>query len=73
VEARRPAKEADGKLRAKTRISTKSGWERRVEHNRKGAVVGSRMRKGAGEDRGDRAVERRLEEGGEESEFEGFD
>lgn len=73
VEARRPVKEADGKLRAKTRISTKSGWERRVEHNRKGAVVGSRMRKGAGEDRGDRAVGKRLEEGGEESEFEGFD
>lgn len=72
VEARRPAREADGKQRAKTRISTKSGWERRVEHNRKGAVVGSRMRKGVGEDRGDKAAGRRLEEG-EESEFEGFD
>lgn len=74
VEARRPAKEADGKQRAKTRISTKSGWERRVEHNRKGAVAGSRMRKAMGEGRRGRVGGRAPKGEGEgESEFEGFD
>ena len=47
VEARR---EHDGKSRsekgnAKSRISTKSGFERRLENNRKGAIEASRKRK----------------------------
>ncbi|KAF2200147.1 P-loop containing nucleoside triphosphate hydrolase protein [Delitschia confertaspora ATCC 74209] len=42
VEARRTVKDEDGK--GKMRISTKSGYERRMEHNRKGAVMGSRRR-----------------------------
>lgn len=46
VEARRPAgrSEVGGKEKKATRISTKSGYERRVENNRKGAVKGSKRR-----------------------------
>lgn len=36
--------DAQGQDAKKARISTKSGWERRVEHNRRGAVEGSRRR-----------------------------
>ncbi|OAL54102.1 P-loop containing nucleoside triphosphate hydrolase protein [Pyrenochaeta sp. DS3sAY3a] len=65
VEARRSAKGEEGK---KNRISTKAGYARRVENNRRGAVVGSRRRK---------EEESRGEAGGsdgEESEgFEGFE
>lgn len=39
VEARRTAKTEDGKV--KNRISTKSGYERRVENNRRGAKMAS--------------------------------
>ncbi|KAF2182529.1 ATP-dependent RNA helicase-like protein rok1, partial [Zopfia rhizophila CBS 207.26] len=42
VEARRAVKDGEG--RSKMRISTKSGYERRVENNRRGAKVGSRRR-----------------------------
>lgn len=60
VEARR------GEGSAKARISTKSGYERRLENRRKGAVVGSRLRRA---ERGDDAVM-----GGavSDGEFEGF-
>lgn len=36
--------EVDGKVKRRSRISTKSGYERRVEHARKGAAEGSRRR-----------------------------
>ncbi|KAF4617056.1 hypothetical protein G7Y89_g15093 [Cudoniella acicularis] len=48
VEARRggleKGKEGMGKGKARMQISTKSGYERRLEHNRKGAIQGSRRR-----------------------------
>ncbi|KAH6681297.1 P-loop containing nucleoside triphosphate hydrolase protein [Halenospora varia] len=48
VEARRggleKGKEGVGKGKARMQISTKSGYERRLEHNRKGAIQGSRRR-----------------------------
>ena len=43
VEARRPGNGGDGVGR-KARISTKSGFERRLENRRKGAVLGSQRR-----------------------------
>lgn len=43
VEARRSDNGGDGVVR-KARISTKSGFERRLENKRKGAVLGSRRR-----------------------------
>jgi ATP-dependent RNA helicase DDX52/ROK1 len=43
VEARRTAKTDDTK-RSKDRISTKSGYERRVENNRRGAKEASKRR-----------------------------
>ncbi|KAK2767940.1 RNA-dependent ATPase rok1 [Emmonsiellopsis sp. PD_33] len=48
VKVRRPVTkkgDQDEKDRRRTRISTKSGFERRMEHNRKGAVKGSQRRK----------------------------
>ncbi|KAF2454643.1 P-loop containing nucleoside triphosphate hydrolase protein [Lineolata rhizophorae] len=42
VEARRP--DHYGKNASKTRISTKSGFERRIESNRKGAIRGTKNR-----------------------------
>ncbi|KAF1971644.1 P-loop containing nucleoside triphosphate hydrolase protein [Bimuria novae-zelandiae CBS 107.79] len=68
VEARRSVKSEDGKV--KGRISTKSGYERRVENRRKGAKVGSRKRKEEGRD-GEKGGEEGTEAG--ESEFEGFE
>ena len=62
VEARRNVKDAEGKVVGKARISTKSGFERKVENRKRGAVQGSQNRKIA-------------ESGahvGSESEFEGF-
>ncbi|KAK2762254.1 RNA-dependent ATPase rok1 [Arachnomyces sp. PD_36] len=55
VKIRRPALKAgkDGKEERKSRISTKSGFERRMENNRKGAVAGSRNRKTMAEENGD--------------------
>ncbi|KAF2090932.1 putative ATP-dependent RNA helicase rok1, partial [Saccharata proteae CBS 121410] len=47
VEARRPgaaAGDEEGRGKSKTRISTKSGFERKVENKRRGAVEGSRKR-----------------------------
>ncbi len=53
---------------AKTRISTKSGFERRLENNRRGAVASHRARRDqSGADDGAVATE------GSESEFAGFD
>jgi ATP-dependent RNA helicase DDX52/ROK1 len=65
VEARRTVKGADGKESKKNRISTKSGFERRVENNRRGAKEASKRR----------GKEERLvgEEGGESIAFEGFE
>ncbi len=48
VESRRPSAGKDGRessARKKARISTKSGFERRMEDRRKGAILGSRRRK----------------------------
>jgi ATP-dependent RNA helicase DDX52/ROK1 len=47
VQMRRPAAraEGDGKAWRATRITTKSGYERRMENNRRGAVMGSKRRK----------------------------
>ncbi|KAH8649489.1 P-loop containing nucleoside triphosphate hydrolase protein [Tricladium varicosporioides] len=48
VEARRggleKGKEGTGRGKSRMQISTKSGYERRLEHNRKGAIQGSRRR-----------------------------
>lgn len=63
VEARRNVKDGEGK--GKGRISTKSGYERRVENRRRGAMKASARR-------GMEVVEVGEGEGGE-SEFEGFD
>lgn len=48
VEARRSDKGGDG-VGKKARISTKSGFERRLENKRKGAVLGSQRRLAEGE------------------------
>lgn len=67
VEARRAVKDGEGRNRA--RISTKSGYERRVENNLRGAKMAARSGGGLG-----RA--KMVSNGGEgegESEFEGFD
>ncbi|KAF1954628.1 P-loop containing nucleoside triphosphate hydrolase protein [Byssothecium circinans] len=72
VEARRTPKNegGGGKERAKTRISTKSGFVRRMENNRKGARMAS-ARKG---EMDGRVVDAGTGSGsGVESEFEGFD
>ncbi|OAG00781.1 P-loop containing nucleoside triphosphate hydrolase protein, partial [Paraphaeosphaeria sporulosa] len=61
VEARRKAKTEDGKNTA--RISTKSGYERRIENKKRGAVKGSKQRAGQ---------EMRKVDDVSESEFEGF-
>ena len=45
VEARRTDKGGDGRAKNKVRISSKSGYERRLENNKKGAVLASRKRK----------------------------
>lgn len=66
VEARRAGVERqEGRGRWRTTISTKSGYERKVEHNRKAAVEASRRRGGkvGGGDKG----------GESEGEFGGFD
>jgi ATP-dependent RNA helicase DDX52/ROK1 len=68
VEVRRTVKDEDG--RGKMRISTKSGYDRRVENNRRGAVEGSRRRliEGDTHEKG-----RRVEDDSEDDgEFEGF-
>lgn len=64
VEARRTAKTDDSK-RGKDRISTKSGYERRVENNRRGAKEASRRR-----EKEDLLV---IESAGEDDAFEGFE
>jgi ATP-dependent RNA helicase DDX52/ROK1 len=68
VEARRgglgeKTKDGNGKGRWKSQISTKSGYERKLEHNRKGAIQGSRRRL---------EVEKE-EQNGEDSEWGGID
>ncbi|KAF2277027.1 P-loop containing nucleoside triphosphate hydrolase protein [Westerdykella ornata] len=63
VEARRTVKDQDGRNRA--RISTKSGYERRIENRLRGAKANAK--KGPKEER------TRLERADSESEFEGFD
>ncbi|KAF2107554.1 P-loop containing nucleoside triphosphate hydrolase protein [Lophiotrema nucula] len=62
VEARRTVKNDEGKVHA--RISTKSGYERRLENNRSGAKEGSRRREGG---------ERKLITQASEREFDGFE
>ncbi|KAH7080116.1 ATP-dependent RNA helicase-like protein rok1 [Paraphoma chrysanthemicola] len=57
VESRRKGKET-----RESRISTKSGYERRVENNRRGAKMASRKREREG-----------IDSGGDESGFEGFE
>lgn len=68
VEARRgglaeKGQDGDGKGRWNSQISTKSGYERKLEHNRKGAIQGSRRR----------AEAEKEEQNGEESEWGGID
>lgn len=65
VEARRNAKTEEGKNKAK--ISTKSGYERRLENRRRGAKMGSKNREGQP------LREKKPAAEGSESEFEGFD
>ncbi|KAF2868623.1 P-loop containing nucleoside triphosphate hydrolase protein [Massariosphaeria phaeospora] len=64
VEARRRVKDGEG--RGKGRISTKSGYERRLEGRKRGAMIASR---GLAEGN----VERKAIAAVSESEFEGFD
>ncbi|EEP78045.1 conserved hypothetical protein [Uncinocarpus reesii 1704] len=45
VKTRRPMATNDGSAAKKSRISTKSGFERRIENKRKGAIKGSQRRK----------------------------
>jgi ATP-dependent RNA helicase DDX52/ROK1 len=66
VEARRSGKGEDGKG-SKDRISTKSGYERRVENNRKGAKEASKRREKEEMD-GDRGGEVSAGESGDEEE-----
>jgi ATP-dependent RNA helicase DDX52/ROK1 len=71
VEARRSGlsmmdgKEKNGKGQGRMQISTKSGYERKLEHNRKGAIQGSKRRVQAEMDAGD--------ETGNHSGWEGID
>lgn len=73
VEARRGGLERsegkDGKGKNKMQISTKSGYERRLEHNRKGAIQGSKRRVLAEADGGVSVAP----DAGEESEWGGID
>ncbi|KAE8451441.1 hypothetical protein EG329_004070 [Mollisiaceae sp. DMI_Dod_QoI] len=69
VEARRgglgeKSKDGKGKGKWKAQISTKSGYERKLEHNRKGAIEGSRRRTREAE---------KEEHNGEDSEWSGID
>lgn len=63
IESRRPVKFEGGKA-AKVRIGTKSGFERRAENKKKGAVAGSKRRARAPS---------RADNSGDESGFDGFD
>ncbi|KAF2268362.1 P-loop containing nucleoside triphosphate hydrolase protein [Lojkania enalia] len=63
VEARREVKDSKGK--GNMRISTKSGYERKLENRRKGAKIGTKWR--GGEER------LAMRGAGGESEFEGFE
>ncbi|KAF1851523.1 P-loop containing nucleoside triphosphate hydrolase protein [Cucurbitaria berberidis CBS 394.84] len=67
VEARRTVKGADNK--SKNRISTKSGYERKIENNRRGAMLGSKRRAEAENGGGVKEVE----DGSDGSDFEGFE
>jgi len=62
-----------GEGSAKMRISTKSGYERKIENRRKGAVEGSRRRKSEGVDMGAGGGEIGEAKGGDEEGFGGFD
>ncbi|KAF2638230.1 P-loop containing nucleoside triphosphate hydrolase protein [Massarina eburnea CBS 473.64] len=64
VEARRTPKGEDGKDNKRARISTKSGYVRKVENNRKGAMMANRQRG---------KMDKREVEQGSDNEFEGFD
>ena len=62
VEARRSAKTGEKKAAGRTRISTKSGFVRKMENNRKGAIQATQRVAGGSDDGSD---------GG--SDFGGFD
>jgi ATP-dependent RNA helicase DDX52/ROK1 len=64
VEARRTARGKDEQGKGRARISTKSGYERRLENNRRGAKTGTATRE---------QQERRVVAHASESEFEGFE
>lgn len=66
VEARRT-----GVAGAKAKISTKSGYERKVENRRKGAVEGSKRRKNLAGQEGDKTAQGN--DKGDESEWGGFE
>ncbi|KAF2493613.1 P-loop containing nucleoside triphosphate hydrolase protein [Lophium mytilinum] len=69
IESRRPVAGQEGKEKSRARISTKSGWERKMENNRKGAVSGSQRRKEAEDE-----AEVLIGDGGaDKSDFEGFE
>ena len=71
VEARNDGKGREkgdgGKGKGKMHISTKSGYERKLENNRRGAIEGSRRRKRA------EALEETEQRGAEDSEWGGID
>lgn len=71
VEARRAGVELkEGRGKWRTQISTKPGFERKVEHNRKAAVEASRKRKESG---GGKERKGKVEEVVSDDEFGGFD
>lgn len=67
VEARRTVKggDASGKAKTKDRISTKSGYVRKMENNRRGAMLASKSR--------EKAEREQVEKGGDSDGFEGFE
>ncbi|KAF1993941.1 P-loop containing nucleoside triphosphate hydrolase protein [Amniculicola lignicola CBS 123094] len=70
VESRRKVKDGEG--RGRGRISTKSGFERRVENKKRGAKMASLRGNGVERKEEGSVVRRQAVEGGE-SEFEGFE
>lgn len=57
---------------AKAKITSKSAWERRKEHNRREAIAGSKRRKFRGDGDGDAEGDQGADAAGEESEWGGL-
>lgn len=66
-------KDGKGKGKGKMQISTKSGYERKLENNRKGAIQGSRRRAKVETAQGQNAGESRKEKVADDGEWGGID